>query len=327
MKKIISISILMLLFMGCSNDNAFEGLSADSDKDAVIEDAAIALDSQDYDKVISLLAEVYDTMNPDPDPDVSRLMGSAYMGKAGLDVINLISFTQNISYGIDDFDTVANTFSLYLVIQPEVDTDEAICNIEGLTVLTSSGGAQYIDGHCVGGLINYLDQAKLAFKNLKNANIAAPDDAIQLGIISAAHFVLFTGSAVSVALHPWDPDTVGYDAADIPVPITKQAYVNYRATENVSRRNWELGIKPGIFAAEADEESSLTPYQEDMVNVYNAIEAFYLSFSEDNDVAGQLEYFLRDIVQMQSLELSEGAIIATMTTGGIFSYIDVLSAE
>ena len=90
MKKILALSFLVLLLVGCSNDSAFQGMADDSGRDAKKADAAIALDNRQYDAVIDSLAELYNTNALDP--EVSRLLGSAYMGKAGIDATGFIGY-------------------------------------------------------------------------------------------------------------------------------------------------------------------------------------------------------------------------------------------
>ena len=49
MKTVTMVSALLLLLSGCSSDSIFEGISDDNTDDAVIEEAALALDDEDYD--------------------------------------------------------------------------------------------------------------------------------------------------------------------------------------------------------------------------------------------------------------------------------------
>ena len=199
MKNFLASTLLILLLAGCSNDSVFQGMADDDGRDATIEEAAIALDDQDYDTVISSLIGMYDTTNPDP--EVSRLLASAYMGKAGIDVTRFIGFEPEAEEDI--FDIIASSFSLSPSswIPSDSDTTDYECNIEDLTVLMTSSGGEFINGHCIDGMISYLNKSKRALYLLHSTNRNTPDDTIQYGIVSAFHFAVLIGNDTAYALN------------------------------------------------------------------------------------------------------------------------------
>lgn len=311
MKNFLASTLLILLLAGCSNDSVFQGMADDDGRDSTIEEAAIALDEKDYDSVISDLIGMYDTTNPDP--EVSRLLASAYMGKAGIDVTRFIGFEPETDEDI--FDIIANSLSLSPSpwIPDDSDTEDYECNIEDLTVLMTSSGGRFIDGHCIDGMISYLDKAKRVFYILHITDRYTPDDTIQYGIVSAFHFSILLGDNTADVLGP------------VFIPINKRAYyllrneilwsVNYSA-------NWpKISNNDHTFYS-----IPLSAYQEDLLNVYFAVEAFDSIITGQNDVKDNLDNLLRDILQNPAGDIENS--ILTMTTAGITTYLDdVLSIE
>ncbi|HNY66639.1 MAG TPA: hypothetical protein PKM41_14485 [Deltaproteobacteria bacterium] len=320
---LVASTLLILLLTGCSNDSVFRGMADDSSRDSTIEDAAIALDEQDYDSVINDLIGMYDTTNPDP--EISRLLASAYMGKAGIDVTKFIGFEPE---GEEDiFDIFSHALNLGpSAFKPNDHTTSEIgeCNIEDLTVLLTSSGGKFIDGHCVAGMMSYLDKAKRALYLLHTTNRNTPDDTIQYGIVSAFHFAIVIGNdtadALNITLGTLDPKP-----GNVPIPLNKRAYYLYRnvpiwsyhynmSWSRISTHSHAFGYEP------------LSLYQEDLFNMLNAVEAFDLVITGDNEVKGNLESLLRDILQNPDGDIENS--ILTMTTAGITGYIqNVLSVE
>ncbi|HOM29653.1 MAG TPA: hypothetical protein PLS81_09360, partial [Deltaproteobacteria bacterium] len=72
-----------LVVSACSNDSAFEGISEKSGRDARVVDAQASLDGRNYDAAIDDLELIYTTTALDA--EVSRMLASAYMGRAGID--------------------------------------------------------------------------------------------------------------------------------------------------------------------------------------------------------------------------------------------------
>ena len=75
--------IFSLVLSGCG-DNSFEWMADDDSKESKLEDARIALNKNNYDRALSILGR----LNP-YDSEVAKYLCSAYMGKAGLNTLDL----------------------------------------------------------------------------------------------------------------------------------------------------------------------------------------------------------------------------------------------
>lgn len=112
--------ILFLVYsmsVGCSNSNIFEGLADDSTKEAKLEEAQIALDKGDFTAAISTLLDLCGLSATNPtsgiptcDNDTISLLASAYMGKAGLDMIKIIDTSINATGQQDTFTEFSTLF-------------------------------------------------------------------------------------------------------------------------------------------------------------------------------------------------------------------------
>lgn len=312
MRKFLALSILVLSFMGCSNDSAFQGMADDSDREAKKSDAAIALDNKEYDSVITSLTEIYNTNSLDP--EVSRLLASAYMGKAGFDALGFIQFQTDSRDDI--FDIVRSS----LVLNPSPLTPDAVgvsCEVEDLAVLMVSDDGHYIDGHCIDGIIGYLEKAKRVFSVLQGKNMDTPSDRIQFGLISAVHFAILLGDNTA--------DAFGSVEGSVPVPINKRAYYLYR-----NGSVWSHSYSSYWYKISSNDHSfytiPLSYYQEDLMNMNDALQAYDEMGMDGSYLEEDLENLLRNILQAPSGDIE--SIIMTMTTTGITSYINnVLSVE
>lgn len=139
--------ILFLVYsmsVGCSNSNIFEGLTDDNTKGAKLEEAQIALDKGDFTAAINTLLDLCGLSAQDPtsgtttcDNDTRALLASAYLGRAGLDVIKIIDTAVNTANtgtqgSIDTF----TEFSKLLLNGKETDTHNAaiiLSNIQNKT--------------------------------------------------------------------------------------------------------------------------------------------------------------------------------------------------
>ncbi|MDM7912231.1 MAG: hypothetical protein QUS09_03960, partial [Methanotrichaceae archaeon] len=198
MKKttlMICILCLILCLAGC---NAYESAADDSSDEADIEDAQEALDDGDYDGAISILAPEYNASNPDP--VATRILASAYMGKAGVDLTNILESSGDDTR--DNFDVISSALSFDI-------TNNAAAE-EATSKAFSQTTALYITQSSVATFLTYLAQAQTYL----NAMVAAyndDDDRVQLGMVSAVHFILKVGYEVSVV-------------TETNVPINKKAF-------------------------------------------------------------------------------------------------------
>jgi len=323
MKKIMIASILMLSFFSCSNDSVFEGLSDDSSMEATLEQAAIDLDDGNYEEVINSLAGIYTTTALNP--EVARLLVSGYMGKAGIDVTNFIFYSADEE--ADNFDSIEETLSLYLAPEDEdEDDDEPACNAADRTVLIIDGDGVFIEGYCIEEMIEYLNNAKEIILDLQSAELDTPEDYIQLGLTSAVHYVFIIGNATADALN----NTLDFSLVEnqkpglVPAPINKEAYGQYKSASSSDyewNHNWSR-VDPSDFDEQDDDGDGLTRYQEDLINVKDAIHAIDQAISQPNEIRDELEEFLREVLSMPTGEITDDTIIETVTSTGIFEYID-----
>ena len=109
MKKTCSflVRILFLSLAGCDG-NVFDSVSNDSSDAADIEAAQMALNDGNYQEAIDILEPGYDRANPDP--EAARILASAHMGKAGIDLTNILENAPDENE--DSFDVIASALSL-----------------------------------------------------------------------------------------------------------------------------------------------------------------------------------------------------------------------
>jgi len=254
------------------------------------------------------------------------------MGKAGVDFVNLIFFA-----GLEErenFDMVAEILDLYPAPELE-DDDTSKCDAESRTVLVFVDeydrnydlykDALFIDGYCAGELIENLESAQYILDILIRANRHSDDDEIQLGVASAAHFILFTGNRVADAMnYTLTQDPENWDPGMIPVPINKTAYQYYINYSSGILYRWS-SVDESDFGPY--DPQSLNPYQEDLINVLNAIRAFDRAAPEQNDVRDTLEDFLAFALMMPTTGIDENTIVSIMTTSGVYDLVNSFSAE
>lgn len=338
MKATTTMLVLLLFLSGCSNDSVFEGISDNSGRKSVIEEATIALDGEDYASAIQMLTEIYTTTSPDP--EMSRLLSSAYLGRSGFDFVSLIEYSGDKER--ENFDMVAESLSLGFAPVPKDDNDESLCSIEDRTVLVllkendrfidDYPNALFIDGRCIGDLIDSLEEAQYILDVLIRANRHTPDDEILLGVASAVHFVFYTGNKVADGLNRTlllqNPEQ--HEPGIVPVPINKEAYLYYINFYGGIQYSWG-GVDPGDFRDETtDDLTRANTYQKDLINIYRAVQAFHRATPEENDVRDALQDFLASTLDREGATISEfdeDDIISTMTTAGVYNFVNSFSAE
>ncbi|MBN2298104.1 MAG: hypothetical protein JXM72_05895 [Deltaproteobacteria bacterium] len=332
MKKITVLSLIILILYGCGNDSLLEGFADNSGLEVTLEEAAKALDDGNYQGVVTALSAYYTTTAINP--EVARLLASGYMGLAGIDVTNLIAYSYDDPYSIspDPFDMVEATLSL---IEASLDDEGDIaCNAQFWMVLIFEDDAPYavfIDGHCIGELIDNLNDAKRIFDKLQNAGLANYDDYVQHGIASAVHYVLFMGNAAAEAMNPYFPGQPRYEAGYVPAPINRDGYQFYKYNANPTAYIW-TNITDHTFNEEIDDEG-LTPYQRDLIDVNNAVNAIGQKIIQNNlqpknnSLQNQLDDFLREVLMTDEEDITTSTIISAATTTGILEYISLMSSQ
>lgn len=289
--------VIWSLLTACSSDSIFQGISQNSSHDAKIEDAAIAIDNSDYDDAITELSVMYNTTTS-PDPKVGPLLASAYMGKAGVDLTNFIAnFT---SSGLVPLDLVALMISSSNV--------------------TINGNGKYLDGTKVPGFIGDLSVAESTLQALVTKGNATNDDEIQLGMASAVHFIMNMGNKTADALN-----TVTAQPGIVPVPINAAAYQFY----STSKDYYWSSVGPSSFVENVASGAVLS-FQEDLININNAIIAFNKAFpkpSEKNEMKDNLNAFLYSALGITSDEPVTDELILAYTTAEINAYVQRLATQ
>jgi hypothetical protein len=167
MKTRTLIVLIMGLFLCLAGCNAFESAADDSSYEADIEEAQEALDSGDYQKAINILAPGYNASSPDP--VATRILASAYMGKAGMDLTNVVE-----SSGSDDrdnFDVITSALTF------DVTTSSSAEEVSGKAYSSSEG--LYIPQESAGEFLGYLEEAQDCLDALVAA-YSDDDDHVQL---------------------------------------------------------------------------------------------------------------------------------------------------
>lgn len=130
----LSALLLGLVFMGCGDSNIFDSMADDSTSEAKLEEAQIALDKGDYSTAVDILLGLCGLSAEDPasgaqtcDNDTISLLASAYIGRAGLDLIELIESAET-STGSQTF----TEFSNILVLTNAEDMQNAVDLLDSL---------------------------------------------------------------------------------------------------------------------------------------------------------------------------------------------------
>ncbi|MBP6939881.1 MAG: hypothetical protein KBC76_11845 [Deltaproteobacteria bacterium] len=317
MMKVLQAVIALLLLSACSNDSILEGVSESSSRDAKLEDAYQALDGKDYDAAISELAPMYNTTGLDP--RIGRLLASAYMGKAGIDATLMMENVSGVSTATS-FDVVASMIDSEYVT---VNEDERYLDGNATAGITEEGDYTYeID------LMGTLNKAREILLAMDQRGLATADDRIQLGIASAAHFIMVVGNQTAIALNrtldSYNPDARIY--GDVPVPINTGAYGYYRTSQSVDRKYSWSRVDAGDFG---DSASSGVPssFQEDLSCVNDAVVAFNEAFSSSNDLENALDSFLRSALGLGPDVMITDELISEYGSGGIFAYVNRLANQ
>ncbi len=317
MIKVLQAVVALLLLSACSNDSILEGVSENSSRDAKLEDAYLALDGRDYDTAIFELSSMYNTTGLDP--VIGRMLASAYMGKAGIDTTLMMENVSGVSTATS-FDVVASLIDSEYVI---VNKDERYLDGNATAGITEEGDYTYeID------LMGTLNKAREIFLAMDQRGLATADDRIQLGIASAAHFIMVVGNQTAVALNrtldSYNP--AGRVYGNVPVPINTSAYGYYRTSQTTDRKySWDR--VDAVDYAEHVSNGKLTSSQEDLQYVRDAVVAFAETFSSSNDLGNALDTFLRSALNQGPGVMITDELISEYGSGGIFAYVNRLANQ
>lgn len=283
MKKLICLVIpfVFLFFYGCES-NVMDPVADDSSTAADLEEAKIALDDGNYDKSIRLMENHYDADNPDP--EVARVLSSAYMGKAGVDLTYIIEFSG--AENQQSYDVIANA----LAHETTADMNKSS---EALTAAAVMGneesqinGPRYIDQEIIAGLLTAMSAAKATLQDLmdyftENDLLPEDDDTVKLGMASALDFIMKVSEAV-----------VEITGTNAPINSAAYAQVFSTADPDILLDNLEsyLSLHPEITGILID----------DLINVKNAIVVMIDIIGADEDITDDFDQFIRNILGLDN---------------------------
>ncbi|MEW6683667.1 MAG: hypothetical protein AB1451_12210 [Nitrospirota bacterium] len=127
----------------CGDQNLFESLADGNTAEAKIESAKIAIDNGNYTEAIAILQGLCGT-NPSAvtcDAETASLLASAYSGRAGLNVFDLIENSVNTTIG------ATNSFSSFSILMPSPsagDVADLHAAVEILANLSNPTPNQYL---------------------------------------------------------------------------------------------------------------------------------------------------------------------------------------
>ncbi len=301
--------IVFTLLLGCES-NTLSYLADDTGKQADIEEARIALDDGNYDKAIRLVEDDYNASSPDL--EVADILASAYMGKAGLDLTYVL---ENIGAGDGShFDIVASALSLTVTDQGY----PASAQLAQSRALSDEAGERYITASSIAGLLESLENAQSILVTLidyAEGRGADPDtDAVvQLGMASALHFIMMSGDIVS--------EVMGSN-----VPVNRAAYQEIFPEDT----DWLslLNETASYIDANPDDLSAL---KSDLANVYDAVQALIENIGLDEDITGELDGFIRDLLGVPESAPDQTVVNAINAYTGAdfaeFVYTELLSYD
>lgn len=129
---------------GCGGKSVFESMADDGSDEAQLEKARIALDEGEFDDAVDILEELCgaDLTAPTCDPEVVSLYASAYAGRAGLAVFDLVK--EAVDQEVSDSGSYA-LFSTHFSSPTNAqlsDMNSAVVLLSNLSVRTPSQGLQ-----------------------------------------------------------------------------------------------------------------------------------------------------------------------------------------
>ncbi len=271
MKKLFPILalILLLALTGC---NMFESLSDDSSSEAELEEAQMALNDGDYQKVIDMLAPGFNASNPDP--ATTRLLASAYMGRAGFDLTYILENSDQ-DEDRESLDVITSALHLYTTTDNAMSESVEYKSLSGSTPL-------YIDIESVIVLFSNIEEAQRCLQALVNA-YGDDDDKVQLGIVSAVHFILEIGLVAAEA--------TSTEVVTRNLPINKYAYREIFPTGG----NTTVADLTAFAASITGDTDLLSSLKNDLTYVSTAVDVLILRAGADEDISEEFNDFLKDL--------------------------------
>jgi hypothetical protein len=170
----------------CGDQNLFESLADDDTASAKIESAKIANDNGDFTQAIAILQGLCGTSTTAPacDAETASLLASAYAGRAGLNVFDLIENSVDTVTG-----TTTSSLSIFSVLLPSPTVDDKSDLHDAVEILASLS-------------------TPTANQNLQMAIYAMADAVVTVGVDLTNGFNSTTGRPNSVPLNPQAIDDV-----------------------------------------------------------------------------------------------------------------------
>jgi len=168
--------------------------------------------------------------------------------------------------------------------------------------VTIEEGREYISSTLMPSILGYIITADETLQVMAEKGKATPDDKIQLGFASATHFILFMGNATK------------YDL----MPINTAAY-KYSNLSGVGPYNYVVVTTSG----------GIPSYQQDLMNINNAVIAFSKAYPKPNEMKDRLNDFLYDVLS-SALGTTSGVtvtdeLIMECTSTGLYKYAQSLA--
>jgi len=268
---LLTISCILLMAVSGCESNMLKSLGDDSSEEASIEEAKMALDDGNYDKAIHALSSYKEST----DPEISGILASAYMGKAGLDLTYML---ENIDSGsLNNFDVIASAFYLQTTASPSTILYKA----------EDEGTPRFIiNDESILELLTNLSKAKYYLYTSLEANPDDDDLTVQLGIASALHFIIDMGHIIA-------------EVKDCNIPINEAAYkLLFPAEPDLA----SLGSQVSAYLTEHEEglnefDGDISGLRSDLWNVFQAARVFSDNFDdEDSGITTEFNDFIADLL-------------------------------
>lgn len=303
MKKLICliIPLLFIFLFGCDT-NVLEPIADDSSYEADLEEAKMALDDGNYDKSINLMLNHYDSSHPDP--EATRVLSSAYMGKAGVDLTYIIEFSD--AEDKDGYDVISDALALETTSDmiPQVLTAAGLMEYDA----SESDKSRYIDQGSIEDMLYAMNEAKTILQNLinyfnENNQIPEDDDIVKIGMASALDFIMKVSKAVMTV--------TGTNA-----PINKSAYNQVFPPDerNFLLNNFETYL--------SHNQEIIGDLIDDLINVRKAITVMIDVIGADEDITEDFDEFMREILGLDNFTpITDETIREYLTASQIMEFI------
>jgi hypothetical protein len=143
--SVFCVGLLAVVLGACGDQNLFESFADDNTTVAEVESAKIAIDDGNYTRAIAILQGLCGTSTTAPtcDAETASLLASAFAGRAGMNVFDLIE--NSVDIGAGSTLSSLSTFSRLLLSptpQDKSDLHAAVSILEGLSNPTANQNLQ-----------------------------------------------------------------------------------------------------------------------------------------------------------------------------------------